>query len=80
MRDHGYGENVDVRLSEKCGPYIMIEPARLSEVESLLRTNGIPFTVEDGDNSCVGTPEAAVIEFGKDADPQHIQRLLDSVQ
>jgi hypothetical protein len=80
MRDRFDGANVDVRLSEKCGPYIMIEPARISEVESLLTTNGIPFTVEDGDNSCVGTPEAAVIEFGRDANPQHIQRVLDSVQ
>jgi hypothetical protein len=78
--DHFDGEKVDVRLSEKCGPYIMIEPARIAEVDALLRTRGIPFTLEDGTNACVGTPEAAVIEFGKDADVEHIQRVLDSVR
>ena len=80
MLDHFDGANVDVRMSEDCGPYIMIEPARIVEVESLLKANGIPFTLEDSDNGCVGTPEAAVIEFGKNADPQQIQRVLDSVQ
>jgi hypothetical protein len=72
------GEKVDIRLSEKCGPYIMIAPARIAEVETILRANGIPFTLDDGTNACVGTPEAAVIEFGKDADLEHIQRVLDS--
>jgi hypothetical protein len=80
MRDNFDGEKVDVRLSEKCGPYIMIEPTRIEEVETLLSANGISFTLEDGSHSCVGTPEAAVIEFGKDADPQQIQRVLDSVR
>ena len=78
MWDHFAGEKVDVRVSEKCGPYIMIEPARIAEVETLLRTSGIPFTLDDGTNACVGTPEAAVIAFGKDADLEHIQRVLDS--
>ena len=78
MWDHFDGEKVDVRLSEECGPYIMIEPARIAEVETLLRTNGIPFTLDDGTNACVGTPEAAVIEFAKGADLGHIQRVLDS--
>ena len=80
MWDHFDGEKVDVRLSEKCGPYIMIEPARIAEVEDLLRTSSIPFKLEDGTNACMGTPEAAVIEFRKDADVEHIQRVLDSVR
>jgi hypothetical protein len=80
MWDHFDGDNVDVRVSKECGPYIMIEPARIAEVEALLRTRGIPFTLEDGNNACVGTPEAAVIEFGKDADVEYIQRVLDDVQ
>ena len=80
MWDHFDGDKVDVRVSEKCGPYIMIEPARIAEVEALLRTSGIPFTLEDGTNACVGTPEAAVIEFGHGADLEKIQRVLDGVQ
>ena len=80
MRDNFDGEKVDVRLSEKCGPYIMIEPARIEEVESLLRARGIPYTLDDGTHACVGTPEAAVIEFGREADLEHIQRVLDSVR
>ena len=79
MWDHFDGEIVDVRVSEKCGAYIMIEPARFAEVEALLRTRGIPFTLEDGTNVCVGTPEAAVVKFGKDADVKYIQRVLDGV-
>jgi hypothetical protein len=78
MRDSFTGDKVDVRLDEKCGAYIMIAPARINAVEELLRQNGIPFMLEDGANSCLGTPEAAVIEFGKDADVEKIQRMLDS--
>ena len=78
MWDHFDGEKVEVRMSERCGPYIMIEPARIAEVEAMLRTSGISFTLDDGTNACVGTPEAAVIEFGKDADIQRIQGVLDS--
>ena len=80
MWDHFDGERVDVRVSEECGAYIMIEPARIADVEALLRTRGIPFTLEDGTNTCVGTPEAAVIGFGKDADIERIQHALDSVR
>ena len=80
MWDHFYGERVDVRVSERCGAYIMIEPAKIADVEALLRTRGIPFTLDNGANACVGTPEAAVIEFGKDADIERIQRALDSVR
>jgi hypothetical protein len=78
MRDQFTGDYVDVRVSEKCGAYIMIEPARIGPVEELLEKNGIPFRLEDGANPCIGTPEAAVIEFGRDADLERIQRVLDS--
>ena len=80
MWDHFDGAKVDVRGSQKCGAYIMIEPAKIAEVAALLRTSGIPFTLEDGTNACVGTPEAAVIEFGHGADLEKIQRVLDGVQ
>jgi len=80
MWDHFTGDTVDVRTDAKCGPYIMIEPAEIARVEELLRRNGIHFTLEDGTNACVGTPEAAVIEFGNGADVKKIQRVLDGVQ
>ena len=79
MRDHFTGDSVDVRVNEKCGAYIMIEPTRIGPTEELLHKHDISFTLEDGANSCIGTPEAAVIEFGKDADLERIQRVLDSV-
>ena len=62
MRDYFTGDKVDVRMNEKCGAYIMIEPARIHTIEELLQNNGISFALEDGSNSCIGTPEAAVIE------------------
>ena len=80
MWDHFTGDRVDVRVDAECGPYIMIEPAEIARVEELLRTNGIRFTLEDGANACVGTPEAAVIEFGSGADIEKIQRVLDGVR
>jgi hypothetical protein len=80
MHDGFDGDNVDVRLDEICGPYIMIAPANIERVEALLAASGIPFLLEDGDNRCKGTPEAAVIEFGKGADVARIQQVLDSVQ
>lgn len=80
MRDYFTGGKVDVRVSERCGAYVMIEPARIASVEDLLRRNDIAFALEDGPNPCVGTPEAAVIEFGRDADVERIQRVLDSAR
>ena len=79
MLDYFTGDNVDVRVNEKCGAYIMIEPARIRPIEELLQNNGISFTLEDA-ATCMGTPEAAVIEFGKDADVEKIQRVLDSAR
>ncbi len=38
MRDGFNGDNVEVRLDENCGPYIMIEPAKIGRIEELLRT------------------------------------------
>lgn len=80
MRDGFDGDNIDVRLDDNCGPYIMIAPADIARIEELLQTSGIPFTLEDGPSPCKGTPEAAVIEFGKDADVAGIQRVLDSIE
>jgi hypothetical protein len=78
MRDNFTGDNVDVRVSDKCGAYIMIEPARIGPVEELLRKNAIPFTLDDGTNPRMGTPEAALIVFGRDADLEKIPRGVDS--
>ena len=80
MRDHFTGDKVSVRVDQKCGPYVMIEPAEIARVEELLQSNGIPFSLEDGANTCKGTPEAAVIDFERDADLANIQRVLYSVQ
>jgi hypothetical protein len=41
MRDNFIGENVEVRQDSECGPYIMIEPAKIARVEDLLRRNDI---------------------------------------
>lgn len=70
---------VDVRPDPACGSYIMIPPDKISAVQSLLDKHGIPYRLEDDTHACKGTPEAAVIEFGKGADMQRIQTILDSV-
>lgn len=70
---------VDVRSDPVCGSYIMIPPDKINAVQSLLDSHGIPYRLEDDAHACKGTPEAAVIEFGKGADMQKIQHVLDSV-
>jgi len=79
MLDSSTGEKIDVRVDRECGPYIMIEPAKMARIEQLLKKSGIFYRVENDSNACKGTPEAAVIEFGKDSDPARIQQVLDSV-
>ena len=81
MWDGFSGDKVDVRVDQSCGPYIMIDPGAIERVQGLLDKNGIPYTVEDGaTHACKGTPEAAVIEFGRSADVRRIQQLLDTLQ
>ncbi len=52
MWDAFSGEDIDVRVDERCGPYIMIEPAKIGQVEELLRSNGIYFTLQDETHAC----------------------------
>ena len=72
-------DRVDVRPDPVCGAYIMIPPDKIASVQTLLDNHGIPHRLEDNTHACKGTPEAAVIEFGKGADMQRIQEVLDSV-
>jgi hypothetical protein len=79
MHDNFTGDSVDIRVDENCGPYIMIEPAKLAAIEAALMRNGIPYSLDNGPDSCHGDAEAAVIEFGKEADVESIGRVLRSV-
>ena len=75
----GFAEDrVDVRFDPACGAYIMIPPDKITSVEALLDKNGVPYRLEDPDHAARGTPEAAVIDFGKHADVERIQQVLDS--
>lgn len=77
----GFSEdNVDVRWDKEYGAYIMIPPDKIASVEALLEKSEIPFTLEGPEHPWKGGPEAAVIEFGKEADMAKIQQVLDSVQ
>ena len=80
MFDNFTGEHVEVLEDAEFGAYIMFEPAKTARIRDLLRKNHISFMLEDGPNAHKGTPEAAVMDFGKEADIENIQRVLDSVQ
>jgi hypothetical protein len=80
MRDNFIGERVEVLRDERFGAYIMFEPAKIARITDLLRKNGISFLLEGGPNAHKGTPEASVMDFGKNPDIENIQRVLDSVQ
>ncbi len=80
MLDHFTGEDVDVRFDGQCRAYIMIEPARIADIEQALRENDIPYSIGDSTDPEKGTPEAAVIDFGRNADVALIQSVIDSIQ
>lgn len=62
------------------GPYIMVPDCQLPEVRKLLDSHGIRYWVEEDVISFDGSPEIAVVNFGRGADASAIQAVLDKAQ
>jgi hypothetical protein len=62
------------------GPYIMLPVSQLDEVRQLLDDHGIRYWIEEDVISLNGAPETAVIDFGRGADVDAIQAVLDTAR
>jgi len=62
------------------GPYIMVPVRQLETICRLLDDHGVRYWVEEDVISLDGTPEIAVVDLGREADPNHVQAILDSAR
>ncbi len=61
------------------GPYLTLPEAQLEKLRSILDQHGIRYKVDENVISLNGDPEEALVFFGRDADAQAVQKILDSV-
>jgi hypothetical protein len=71
---------LQVSTDGTAGPYIMLPVSQLDEVRQLLDDHGIRYWVEEDLISLNGAPETAVIDFGRGADVDAIQAVLDTAR
>lgn len=67
-----------VSTESTMGPYIMTPVSRMDEIQRLLDSRGIRYSVEENVISMDGGPEIGVINFGREEDTAAIQAILDS--
>ena len=79
MIDVSNKESLRVFNEGDAGPYLMIPLEQLAVAKELFDQNGIGYWVEENAISLNGSPYIAFVEFGRDADAETIQALLDSV-
>ncbi len=59
------------------GPYVSLPYSRIDELLGILKKREIRHWVDEYVISLNGEPEVATVEFGRDADAEKIQVLLD---
>lgn len=69
---------LNVSTDGTAGPYIRVPVSQLDEVRLLLEDRGIRHWVEEHAISLNGAPEVAVIDLGRGADAEAVQRILDN--
>ena len=72
---------ISVSTEGTAGPYIRLPFSRVAETRQLLDKNGIRYWVDEDEHviSLNGTPEMAVVNFGRGADVAAIRAALDSI-
>ena len=68
---------ISVNTEGTGGPYIMVPVDQLAELEALLRTAQVPFWTDSDAISLDGKPAIAVVNLGRGANVNRVQRLLD---
>jgi hypothetical protein len=71
-------ERIVVSTDGTTGPYIMVPLQQLDSIEAVLRGSQIAYWVDADAISLDGKPEIAVINLGRGASADQIQRLLDN--
>lgn len=78
MIDNITGNPAKVQCDGNAGPYAIVPESKVSSVREVLRKNGVPFNENANSiKSSIGTD--VTFDFGKDADIDRIQSILDSV-
>jgi len=70
---------ISVSTEGTAGPYIRLPFSRVAETRQLLDKNGIRYWVDEHVISLNGSPEMAVVNFGRGADVAAIRAALDSI-
>jgi hypothetical protein len=73
--------NVPIRVSTDgtAGPYVRLSFSQLDEVKRVLDSHGIRYWVNENAVSLSGGPFIAVVNLGRGADADAVQRILDNV-
>lgn len=79
MIDSVTRERVKVLTEGDTVPYLMIAYEQLEALTDALKREQIPHWVEEDVISIDGEPAVAVVNLGRRADPQRVQRLIDEL-
>lgn len=68
---------IRVSTDGTAGPYVMVPVDQLEELRRVLDAGGVRYTIDEDVISLDGEPEVAVVDLGRAADAEAVQRLLD---
>jgi len=77
--DHTTSLPIRVSTDGTTGPYIRLPYSQLEEVKRILDRHGILYAVKENIVSMSGGPFIAVVNLGRGADANAIQRILDGM-
>ena len=78
MTDSTTQQRMRVSAGGKSRPYIMLPLDQLDAVKRILDKNQVSFWVDGTAISINGKPEVVVINLGRGADAEQIQKMLDT--
>ncbi len=78
MIDSMTKKSLHVSTDGTAGPYIMVPVGQLPDLRKLLDDNEIRYLVEENAISLNGSPEVAILDLGRRADAQKVQKILDA--
>ncbi len=77
MRDLITQERVTVNAEGTGGPYIMVPVDQVDAIEGILKANHVSHWTDSDAISLDNKPAIIVINLGRGADAENVQRLLD---
>lgn len=70
--------SLEVRTEGDAGPFLMVPLTQLAELTEVLKRNGIAHSIAPDAISWDDEPFIAIVNFGNNIDPKHLQGVLDS--